>query len=174
MSSKINAWHGLQGVFLTIGTSSSGTPLDVKLLNGLRLGLEGDHQYLNAGLAIALCSTWLKKTGHLEDTTCLEPLGRFNVVPSTYGSTSEDILFTTFYRRSNMADKQFLQVVHDGNFFPPSQKLPTATKNISKLHAPCQSLQQIQTLGCKASNCDSEDALQSVYYRDGYTMEMIV
>ncbi|XP_027329271.1 folylpolyglutamate synthase-like isoform X3 [Abrus precatorius] len=43
------------------------TPLDAKLLNGLRLGLEGEHQYFNAGLAIALCSTWLKRTGHLGD-----------------------------------------------------------------------------------------------------------
>ena len=41
-------------------------PLDSKLLNGLHLGLEGDHQYLNAGLAIKLCSTWLQNTGHLE------------------------------------------------------------------------------------------------------------
>ncbi|CAI9302723.1 unnamed protein product [Lactuca saligna] len=41
-------------------------PLDVKLLNGLDLGLVGDHQYLNAGLAIKLCSTWLQRTGHLE------------------------------------------------------------------------------------------------------------
>ncbi|KAJ1422268.1 Mur-like, catalytic domain superfamily [Sesbania bispinosa] len=44
------------------------TPLDAKLLNGLRLGLEGEHQYTNAGLAVALCSTWLKMNGHLEDT----------------------------------------------------------------------------------------------------------
>ncbi|KAL7583384.1 hypothetical protein Lser_V15G44164 [Lactuca serriola] len=41
-------------------------PLDAKLLNGLDLGLVGDHQYLNAGLAIKLCSTWLQRTGHLE------------------------------------------------------------------------------------------------------------
>lgn len=41
-------------------------PLDSKLLNGLQLGLVGDHQYLNAGLAIKLCSTWLQNTGHLE------------------------------------------------------------------------------------------------------------
>ncbi|GJY57951.1 folylpolyglutamate synthase isoform X8 [Tanacetum coccineum] len=41
-------------------------PLDSKLLNGLHLGLVGDHQYLNAGLAIKLCSTWLTNTGHLE------------------------------------------------------------------------------------------------------------
>ncbi|XP_020202273.1 folylpolyglutamate synthase isoform X1 [Cajanus cajan] len=43
------------------------TPLDAKLLNGLKLGLEGEHQYLNAGLATALCFTWLKRTGHLGD-----------------------------------------------------------------------------------------------------------
>ncbi|KAF7816391.1 folylpolyglutamate synthase isoform X2 [Senna tora] len=43
-------------------------PLDAKLLNGLKLGLEGEHQYINAGLAILLCSTWLKRTGHLEDS----------------------------------------------------------------------------------------------------------
>ncbi|KAL6980602.1 tetrahydrofolate synthase, partial [Sarracenia purpurea var. burkii] len=40
--------------------------LDVNLLNGLQLGLDGEHQYLNAGLAIALCSTWLQRTGHIE------------------------------------------------------------------------------------------------------------
>uniref|UniRef100_A0A7N0UVQ6 Folylpolyglutamate synthase n=1 Tax=Kalanchoe fedtschenkoi TaxID=63787 RepID=A0A7N0UVQ6_KALFE len=40
-------------------------PLDVNLLNGLQLGLVGEHQYLNAGLAIALCTTWLQETGHL-------------------------------------------------------------------------------------------------------------
>ena len=41
-------------------------PLDANLLNGLKLGLEGEHQYLNAGLAIALCSSWLQRTGHAE------------------------------------------------------------------------------------------------------------
>lgn len=40
--------------------------LDVSLLNGLHLGLSGEHQYLNAGLAIALCSTWLQRTGHVK------------------------------------------------------------------------------------------------------------
>jgi folylpolyglutamate synthase len=43
-------------------------PLDAKLLNGLKLSLEGEHQYLNAGLAIALSSTWLRRTGHHEFT----------------------------------------------------------------------------------------------------------
>ncbi|KAI5670592.1 hypothetical protein M9H77_10956 [Catharanthus roseus] len=51
-------------------------PLDPNLLGGVHLGLEGEHQYINAGLAIALCSTWLQRTGHVEinylkDTTSL-------------------------------------------------------------------------------------------------------
>ncbi|XP_026426584.1 folylpolyglutamate synthase-like [Papaver somniferum] len=41
-------------------------PLDSSLLNDLQLGLHGEHQFLNAGLAVALCRTWLQKTGHLE------------------------------------------------------------------------------------------------------------
>nr|XP_004503184.3 folylpolyglutamate synthase-like isoform X2 [Cicer arietinum] len=43
-------------------------PLDAKLLNGLRLGLEGEHQYINAGLAVALSSTWLNINGNLDET----------------------------------------------------------------------------------------------------------
>lgn len=41
-------------------------PLDESLLNGQKLGLEGEHQHINAGLAIALSSTWLQRTGHLD------------------------------------------------------------------------------------------------------------
>eukprot|EP00262_Sarcandra_glabra_P016946 TRINITY_DN5655_c0_g1_i1.p1 TRINITY_DN5655_c0_g1~~TRINITY_DN5655_c0_g1_i1.p1 ORF type:complete len:332 (+),score=52.88 TRINITY_DN5655_c0_g1_i1:174-1169(+) len=42
------------------------SPLDIGSLNGLQLGLNGEHQYQNAGLAVALCRTWLQKTGHIE------------------------------------------------------------------------------------------------------------
>lgn len=42
-------------------------PLDIAKLNGQKLGLDGDHQYLNAGLAVSLCHTWLKKIGHSEN-----------------------------------------------------------------------------------------------------------
>ncbi|XP_020571135.1 folylpolyglutamate synthase isoform X2 [Phalaenopsis equestris] len=41
-------------------------PLDRGLLNGQKLGLDGEHQYINAGLAIAMCRTWLQKTGHAD------------------------------------------------------------------------------------------------------------
>ncbi|KAL2541636.1 Folylpolyglutamate synthase [Abeliophyllum distichum] len=52
------------------------SPVDPILLSGLQLGLEGEHQHLNAGLAIALCSTWLQRTGrvginYLNQTTSL-------------------------------------------------------------------------------------------------------
>ncbi|XP_010938644.1 folylpolyglutamate synthase isoform X1 [Elaeis guineensis] len=42
------------------------SPLDSKMLNGLKLGLAGDHQFINAGLAVALCKCWLQRTGHPE------------------------------------------------------------------------------------------------------------
>ncbi|KAJ3676688.1 hypothetical protein LUZ60_004100 [Juncus effusus] len=39
-------------------------PLDPALLKGENLGIQGDHQYINASLAIALTRTWLQNTGH--------------------------------------------------------------------------------------------------------------
>nr|GMD02043.1 folylpolyglutamate synthase isoform X1 [Ipomoea batatas] len=41
-------------------------PLDAGLQSSIHLGLEGEHQYTNAGLAMALCSTWLQRTGRVE------------------------------------------------------------------------------------------------------------
>lgn len=41
-------------------------PLTARLLSGQKLGLDGEHQYLNAGLAVSLASTWLQKIGKLE------------------------------------------------------------------------------------------------------------
>ncbi|KAL8119689.1 hypothetical protein AgCh_016977 [Apium graveolens] len=87
------------------------TPLDPHLLSGQHLGLHGDHQYVNAGLAIALSSTWLQKTGHLEfnylDETSSLPeqfikglttaalQGRAQVVPDQYIDIErqEDLVF---------------------------------------------------------------------------------
>ncbi|KAL9231390.1 hypothetical protein vseg_006624 [Gypsophila vaccaria] len=42
------------------------SPLEPHLLNGARLGLDGEHQLVNAGLAVALCSSWLQRTGHVD------------------------------------------------------------------------------------------------------------
>ncbi|XP_072985690.1 folylpolyglutamate synthase-like isoform X1 [Typha latifolia] len=42
------------------------SPLDSMMLNGLKLGLAGEHQFMNAGLAVALCKCWLQRIGHSE------------------------------------------------------------------------------------------------------------
>ncbi|XP_050210116.1 folylpolyglutamate synthase isoform X2 [Mercurialis annua] len=86
-------------------------PLDPSLLNGLKLGLEGEHQYLNAGLAIALSSKWLQSTGHVEVDYLVQngPLpeqfirglttarlqGRAQIVPDQYTNieTDGDLVF---------------------------------------------------------------------------------
>ncbi|GAY52256.1 hypothetical protein CUMW_140510 [Citrus unshiu] len=86
-------------------------PLDASLLNGLKLGLEGEHQYMNAGLAVALSSTWLQRTSQLGinylDTTSPLPeqfiqgltmanlQGRAQIVPDRYtnSETSGDLVF---------------------------------------------------------------------------------
>ncbi|KAE9455909.1 hypothetical protein C3L33_12189, partial [Rhododendron williamsianum] len=41
-------------------------PLDPKTLGGLELSLSGDHQFVNAGLAVSLCKSWLRNTGNGE------------------------------------------------------------------------------------------------------------
>ncbi|XP_028069161.1 folylpolyglutamate synthase isoform X1 [Camellia sinensis] len=41
-------------------------PLDPKMLGGLKLSLSGDHQFINAGLAVSLCKKWLQSTGNWE------------------------------------------------------------------------------------------------------------
>ncbi|XP_022983744.1 folylpolyglutamate synthase isoform X2 [Cucurbita maxima] len=41
-------------------------PLDHKKLDGLKLGMSGDHQLVNSGLAVSLCKCWLQRTGNWE------------------------------------------------------------------------------------------------------------
>ncbi|XP_048598548.1 folylpolyglutamate synthase isoform X1 [Brassica napus] len=41
-------------------------PLTAKQLNGQKLGLDGEHQYFNARLAVSLASTWLQQIGKIE------------------------------------------------------------------------------------------------------------
>ncbi|KAG7630842.1 Mur-like catalytic domain superfamily [Arabidopsis suecica] len=75
-------------------------PLSKRLLGGQKLGLDGEHQYLNAGLAVSLAYTWLQQSGSLEIpslnqmTTLPEPFikglatarlqGRAQVIPDPY------------------------------------------------------------------------------------------
>lgn len=40
------------------------SPLVSEMLNAVNLGLAGDHQFVNAGLAVELCRCWLQRSGH--------------------------------------------------------------------------------------------------------------
>ncbi|PKA51981.1 Folylpolyglutamate synthase [Apostasia shenzhenica] len=42
-------------------------PLDKETLGGLQLGLHGEHQYINAGLAVAISRAWLLNTRYAEE-----------------------------------------------------------------------------------------------------------
>ncbi|PWZ05945.1 Folylpolyglutamate synthase [Zea mays] len=55
-------------------------PLEPHHLKDQHLGLHGEHQYINAGLAVALASTWLEKQGH-KDTL---PLNRTDPLPDHF------------------------------------------------------------------------------------------
>nr|XP_009416176.1 PREDICTED: folylpolyglutamate synthase [Musa acuminata subsp. malaccensis] len=61
------AMHALEDKAFQLGVPLQlASPLDTGLLKNQHLGLDGEHQYLNAGLAIALSSVWLKTTGNLK------------------------------------------------------------------------------------------------------------
>ncbi|XP_010543505.1 PREDICTED: folylpolyglutamate synthase isoform X2 [Tarenaya hassleriana] len=75
-------------------------PLDIKKLEGVALGLSGDHQLVNAGLAVSLSRCWLQRTGNWEK---ISPNGSY-----------EDEIPEAFRRGLEMAQlRGRAQVVHD-------------------------------------------------------------
>lgn len=42
------------------------SPLNSGELNGIQLSLAGDHQFVNAALAVSLCRSWIQRTGNWE------------------------------------------------------------------------------------------------------------
>jgi hypothetical protein len=79
-------------------------PLDSNLLNGLRLGLEGEHQYQNAGLAVALCYTWLNRTGHLEITNLEQTVSSVHKSSPLYAMICYIPIVNFFYSKKNFME----------------------------------------------------------------------
>ncbi|XP_052210795.1 folylpolyglutamate synthase isoform X2 [Diospyros lotus] len=84
------------------------SPLDVNLLNGQHLGLEGEHQYLNAGLAIELCSTWLQRTGHME----VNYLDQTSPLPEEF---LRGLTTATLQGRAQIISDQFIDIESPGD-----------------------------------------------------------
>ncbi|KAI3508535.1 hypothetical protein L1887_23543 [Cichorium endivia] len=97
-------------------------PLDIKLLNGLHLGLVGDHQYLNAGLAVKLCSTWLQRTGHLEEAGSMD---QTSSLPEQFikGLTSAALQGRAQIMRDPSLDTEDLVFYLDGAHSPESMEV---------------------------------------------------
>ncbi|KAL1193948.1 Folylpolyglutamate synthase [Cardamine amara subsp. amara] len=75
-------------------------PLDLKRLDGVTLGLSGDHQLVNAGLAVSLSRCWLQRTGNWE-----------NILPN--GSKETEIPVAFFRGLATARLHGRAQVVHD-------------------------------------------------------------
>ncbi|KAK1299374.1 Folylpolyglutamate synthase [Acorus calamus] len=148
-------------------------PFNIDLLNGQRLGLDGEHQLLNAGLAIALCHTWLSRTGHLEgmhlDTNDLPEQfirglvtaslqGRAQVVPDSHvneanlGNPNPGQL--VFYldgahspESMEMCAKWFSHVIRDGHS-SRQNSLQNSTNGSSNVVTSKEESQQILLFNC--------------------------
>lgn len=113
-------------------------PLEPRMLGSLKLGLAGDHQYINAGLAVALCHSWLRRTGHseyfnlpesaTEEGYLPEPfkeglamaniLGRAQVIPDSYVMHNEHYNM----KEAGNADSGQLVFYLDGAHSPESME----------------------------------------------------
>ncbi|XP_038691608.1 folylpolyglutamate synthase-like [Tripterygium wilfordii] len=83
-------------------------PMDVDLLKGLKLGLEGEHQYLNAGLAIALSSTWLQRTGYLD----ISYHDKINLLPEQF---IEGLTMTNLQGRAQIVPDRHIDMERPGD-----------------------------------------------------------
>ncbi|KAE8724343.1 putative glycosyltransferase [Hibiscus syriacus] len=94
-------------------------PIDASSLNGMKLALEGEHQYLNAGLAVALCTAWLQRTGH--------PISNFNQTgplpePFIKGLTTASLQGQAQIVRDQFPDIENLIFYLDGAHSPESME----------------------------------------------------
>ena len=74
-------------------------PLTAKQLNGQKLGLDGEHQYFNARLAVSLASTWLQQIGKIEVPSMTQMVNfsfRLQLVLSLYLGLTFICVFSSF------------------------------------------------------------------------------
>ncbi|CAH8356405.1 unnamed protein product [Eruca vesicaria subsp. sativa] len=75
-------------------------PLDLKKLDGIALGLSGDHQLVNAGLAVSLSRCWLQRTGNWD-----------KIFPNGSNETDMPVAFVRGLATARLHGRA--QVVHD-------------------------------------------------------------
>lgn len=106
-------------------------PLDSKLLNGLNLGLVGDHQYVNAGLAIKLCSTWLQNTGHLEPDSIDQNVSTIKAISTIDGQEKQNHFFNPWIQ--NSLPQQFIKGLMTATLQGRAQIIPDPSPDIESV-----------------------------------------
>ncbi|XP_006650967.2 folylpolyglutamate synthase-like [Oryza brachyantha] len=97
-------------------------PLEPRQLKDQHLGLHGEHQYLNAGLAIALASTWLEKQGHVDRI----PLNQTDPLPDQFISGLSNASLqgrAQIVRDSQVSSGEELVFYLDGAHSPESMEI---------------------------------------------------
>ncbi|XP_010552856.1 PREDICTED: folylpolyglutamate synthase [Tarenaya hassleriana] len=83
-------------------------PLNERLLNGKKLALDGEHQYLNAGLAVSLASTWLQQAGNLK----IAGLNQMSVLPEQF---IKGLSTASLQGRAQVVPDQFTESGNEGD-----------------------------------------------------------
>ncbi|KAK3152989.1 hypothetical protein QOZ80_2BG0166190 [Eleusine coracana subsp. coracana] len=134
-------------------------PLDPQKLEDQPLGLHGEHQYMNAGLAVALANTWLERQGHfdriqpkdsgtlpdqfIEGLSSAFLQGRAQIVPDPQvisendKDSSSNLVFYLDGAHSpesmEMCARWFTQVTNSGGNEPDFLGQPHAGRNVRKI-----------------------------------------
>ncbi|KAH0895454.1 hypothetical protein HID58_045022 [Brassica napus] len=83
-------------------------PLTARQLSGQKLGLDGEHQYLNARLAVSLASTWLQQIGKLE----VPSLTQMSILPKKF---IKGLATTSLQGRAQVVPDQFIETRTSGD-----------------------------------------------------------
>ncbi|KAL0728556.1 hypothetical protein Bca4012_024649 [Brassica carinata] len=88
--------------------SRSGATTNRKAVSGQKLGLDGEHQYLNARLAVSLASTWLHQIGKLE----LPSLTQMSILPEKF---IKGLATASLQGRAQVVPDQFIETRTSGD-----------------------------------------------------------
>uniref|UniRef100_M4EIY1 Folylpolyglutamate synthase n=1 Tax=Brassica campestris TaxID=3711 RepID=M4EIY1_BRACM len=83
-------------------------PLTARQISGQKLGIDGEHQYLNAHLAVSLASTWLQQIGKLE----VPSLTQMSILPEKF---IKGLATTSLQGRAQVVPDQFIETRTSGD-----------------------------------------------------------
>ncbi|KAF8052424.1 hypothetical protein N665_1561s0013 [Sinapis alba] len=83
-------------------------PLTAKQLNGQKLGLDGEHQYFNARLAVSLATSWLQQIGKIE----VPSMTQMSILPDKF---IKGLATASLQGRAQVVPDQFIEARTSGD-----------------------------------------------------------